>query len=134
MTELELVPCVGMIVLDSAGRLLLVKRGKPPAEGLWSIPGGRVEPDEDWEEACVRELREETGLLARVDRYVGQVQRDDEGGRVLVIRDYLMSLAADADPVAGDDAREARWVAPGELGDFALTEGLVEALTDWGIL
>ncbi|MBI1352473.1 MAG: NUDIX domain-containing protein [Actinomycetales bacterium] len=123
-----------MIVLDSAGRLLLVKRGKPPAEGLWSIPGGRVEPDEDWEEACVRELREETGLLARVDRYVGQVQRDDEGGRVLVIRDYLMSLAADADPVAGDDAREARWVAPGELGDFALTEGLVEALTDWGIL
>lgn len=134
MTELELVPCVGMIVRDSAGRLLLVKRGKPPAEGLWSIPGGRVEPDEDWEEACVRELLEETGLVARVDRYVGQVQRDDEGGRVLVIRDYLMRLAADADPVAGDDAREARWVAPSDLGDFALTEGLVEALTDWGIL
>jgi len=57
----ELVPCVGAIAFDADGRLLLIRRANPPAQGQWSLPGGRVEPGEDWRDAVLRELEEETG-------------------------------------------------------------------------
>src|SRR2546430_16924216 len=56
------VPCAGAVVKDQAGRLLLVRRGREPGRGRWSLPGGRVEPGETAAEAAVREVREETGL------------------------------------------------------------------------
>ena len=55
-------PCVGAVVVDAAGRLLLIRRGHAPSAGLWSVPGGRVEAGESLTEAVVREVREETGL------------------------------------------------------------------------
>ncbi len=61
MPELR-VPCVGAIITDPAGRLLLIKRGHEPEAGRWSVPGGRIEPGESDEQALVREVREETGL------------------------------------------------------------------------
>ena len=54
--------CVGGIVHDAQGRLLLIKRANEPGRGRWSLPGGRVEPGETDAEAVVREVREETGL------------------------------------------------------------------------
>src|SRR5437870_1608646 len=54
--------CAGGIVLDSEGRILLVKRAHEPGMGLWSIPGGRCQPGESREDACDREVKEETGL------------------------------------------------------------------------
>ena len=72
---------VGAIAVD-AGRLLLVRRGHGPAAGLWSVPGGRVEPGEMLVEAVVRELAEETGLAGE-DVYLEQLRRDlDEDGGV----------------------------------------------------
>ena len=56
------IPCVGAIIKDPAGRLLLIKRGHAPQAGRWSLPGGRVEPGESDEQAVIREIREETGL------------------------------------------------------------------------
>src|SRR5579859_374033 len=55
-------PCAGGIVHDGDGRLLVVRRGRPPSAGRWSVPGGRCRPGEPAADACVREVAEETGL------------------------------------------------------------------------
>ena len=133
----ELVPCVGAIVVDDAGRFLLIRRANPPAQGQWSLPGGRVEPGEDWLDAVVRELLEETGVTARVDRFVGEVRRDAPLGGIYVIRDYLMTIdSGDSGrtPHAGDDALDAGWFTPEEMRGLDTSAGLVEALTGWGLL
>jgi ADP-ribose pyrophosphatase YjhB (NUDIX family) len=76
------VPCVGALVYDDAGRILLVRRANPPAQGLWSVPGGRVEAGEDGPRAVVREVAEETGLVVVAGRLVGSVLRDAPDGSV----------------------------------------------------
>lgn len=115
---------VGGIVL-SEDQVLLVKRGTEPGKGLWSLPGGAVEVGESLEEACAREILEETGIQARVGSLVEvfeRILRDDQG-RVeyhYVLHDYLCSAPAQA-PLAGDDADEARWVTLKGLEQVRLT-------------
>lgn len=129
----SVIPCVGGIAVDEQGRLLLIKRGHEPGTGLWSLPGGRIEPGETDSEALVRELREETGLTVRPGRLIGAVRRPGGEGRVLEIRDYVVTVTGGS-LAAGDDAADVRWVSVTELDRLSLTEGLVEALTDWGVL
>ena len=128
-----LIPCVGAIITDQAGRLLLIRRGHSPGRGLWSVPGGRVEPGETDEQALVREIREETGLAVRAGRLVGAVRRPAPGGAVFDIRDYAATVTGGT-LAAGDDADDARWAARAELAALPLTDGLVDALTEWGVL
>jgi len=127
------IPCVGAIVFDRQGRLLMIQRGHDPGAGLWSIPGGRIEPGETDEQALVRELLEETNLQVMVGRMVGRVRREGPSGTVIDIRDYAATVAAGT-LCAGDDAADARWVTAAELGRLEVTEGLIEALTEWGVL
>ena len=129
----SVIPCVGAVIKDDQGRLLLIKRGHAPGAGLWSLPGGRIEAGETDAEALVREMREETGLAVEPGQLVGTVRRPAQDGDVLDIRDYAATVTGGT-LHAGDDAAEARWVAPGELESLPLTEGLVEALTSWGVL
>ena len=68
-------PCVGAVIKDGQGRLLLIKRGHEPGAGLWSIPGGRIEPGETDAQALVREMREETGLVIEAGQLIGTVRR-----------------------------------------------------------
>lgn len=131
------VDCVGGIVLDERGRLLLVLRGQEPARGTWSVPGGRVEPGESDDTATAREVREETGLEVRVGRLVGTVERDAPGGGVYVIHDYLCTPAPGAalDAVhGGDDADDADWFTADEVRALATSPGLVAALEEWQVL
>jgi ADP-ribose pyrophosphatase YjhB (NUDIX family) len=125
--------CVGGIVRDGDGRLLLVRRGRPPGEGLWSIPGGRVEPGEDDPAAVARELREETGLDVAVGAHAGTVERPGPGGTTYEIHDYTATVTGGT-LRAGDDASEVRWVRPDDLGDLPITPGLRDALALWGVL
>ena len=129
----SVIPCVGAVIKDDQGRLLLIKRGHAPGAGLWSLPGGRIEAGETDAEALVREMREETGLAVEPGQLVGTVRRPAQDGDVLDIRDYAATVTGGT-LHAGDDAAEARWVAPGELESLPLTEGLVKALTGWGVL
>ncbi|WP_050578568.1 NUDIX domain-containing protein [Rhizobium leguminosarum] len=61
----------GVVVLDPQKRLLLVRETKSAAKGLWNIPSGRVEEGETPQEAAIRELREEAGILSTLDGYLG---------------------------------------------------------------
>ena len=129
----SVIPCVGAVVFDARGRLLVIQRGHDPGAGLWSIPGGRIEPGETDEQAVVRELLEETNLQVMVGKLVGRVRREGPGGTVIDIRDYAATVAAGS-LRAGDDAADARWVTAAELARLEVTEGLIEALTEWGVL
>lgn len=117
---------VGGIVVDH-GRVLLVKRGRAPLLGEWSIPGGALEVGETLEEALRREIREETGLeitplevLAVLDRIVR-----DEDGRTryhYVLVDYLCRVENSPRPEAhaATDVTECRWVEPEDLAPYQL--------------
>jgi ADP-ribose pyrophosphatase YjhB (NUDIX family) len=131
------IDCVGGIVLDGDGRMLLVRRGTEPAKGTWSVPGGRVEAGESDATATAREVLEETGLPVRVGRLVGTVERDAPRGGVFVIRDFLCTPEEGADLAAvhaGDDAADAAWFTADEVAALDTAPGLVAALTEWGVL
>jgi 8-oxo-dGTP diphosphatase len=122
------VAAVGAIVHDGGGRLLVVRRGRPPALGLWSLPGGRVEAGESDEEALTREVAEETGLAVAVGDLVGSVVRPP-----YEIRDYRCTVASGR-LRAGDDASDAAWVTLAELRTLPTTPGLLDALSTWSAL
>lgn len=129
----SVIGCVGAVVTDEQGRLLMIQRGHDPGAGLWSIPGGRIEPGETDTQALVREMLEETNLQVKVGRLIGRVQRPGLGGAVIDIRDYAATVTGGT-LHAGDDAADARWVTTAELALLEVTEGLIEALTEWGLL
>jgi mutator protein MutT len=123
-------------VICRRGEILLVRRGRAPGEGLWSVPGGRVEQGETLEEAVAREVHEETGLRVTVGQLLGFVERW-HGNRHFVILDYLAEPAAgleEAEPLAADDAGEARFVPLGDLPGLPLVDGLLTFLEAHGVL
>ena len=129
------IPCVGAVVRNENGGLLLVRRATEPGRGQWSIPGGRVERDETDECAVAREVREETGLLVTVGAAVGTVKRPGRDGATYVITDYVCHLLSPSLPcVAGDDVDSVAWVRDEELSSYDIVDGLYEALREWGLL
>lgn len=125
--------CVGAIAVTDDDRILLVRRGRSPAAGRWSVPGGRVEAGETLAEAVVRELNEETGLEGVCDELVGWVERIGEGSHYVIL-DFRVTVLDQDEPRAGDDAAEAKWVPLEEAVDLPLVDGLAEFLHDNGIL
>jgi 8-oxo-dGTP diphosphatase len=126
-------PCAGGIVFDDSGRLLLIRRGRPPSQGTWSVPGGRCRPGESAPDACVREVAEECELIVRVLHFAGRVERERPGGGRYDIDDYVCAVVGGV-LRAGDDADDARWVRRGELAGLDLAPGLLDALTAWELL
>lgn len=125
--------CVGAVAVDD-GRLLLVRRGRGPAQGEWSVPGGRVERGETVGEAVVRELAEETGIEALCGPLLGWVERIDDDHH-FVILDFVVEVMDGGEPVAGDDAVEAAWIPLEEVAEMTnLVDGLAEFLHEHGVL
>jgi ADP-ribose pyrophosphatase YjhB (NUDIX family) len=124
--------CVGAIAVAD-GRLLLVRRGRGPAAGEWSVPGGRVEPGETLAEAVVRELAEETGAEGVCDRLVGWAERIGPDHH-FVILDFAVTVLDPDTIVAGDDAAEVAWVPLDEVAHHRLVEGLAEFLHEHGVV
>lgn len=112
--------------------VLLVRRGRPPLSGLWSLPGGHLESGETPASAAAREVMEEAAVSATILAHVGlhTIEALDRDGRPLR---YLIEVHAgiapnDAEPVAGDDASDARFVALHELNRYALTNGAAQLI------
>src|SRR3954467_4812923 len=125
--------CVGAVAVDD-GRLLLVRRGRGPAQGEWSVPGGRVEPGETVGEAVVRELAEETGLEGLCGPLLGWVERIGDDHHYVIL-DFVVEVLEPVDPVAGDDAAEAAWVPLADVAEMTdLVDGLAEFLHEHGVL
>jgi 8-oxo-dGTP diphosphatase len=126
------VACVGAVVRDNRGRLLMIQRGHPPAQGSWSLPGGRVEAGESDAEALAREVLEETGLRIRVGPLLGRVELAGPGEASYDVRDYA-GTSVGGELRAGSDAVAARWVDPGQLPDHDCSPGLLDTLRRWGV-
>ena len=117
---------VGAIVLGSDGRVLVVQRGRPPGEGLWSLPGGRVERGETLRDALVREVREETGLDITIGPLAEVVERIGDDYH-FVILDFVARVIGGI-PRAGDDARDVRFVDEAALAALPCTSGLAAVI------
>jgi 8-oxo-dGTP diphosphatase len=119
------IPAVGIVCFDSEGRVLLIKRGKPPRENEWSIPGGKIEWGEKAIDAAHRELFEETGIVADIFGLIDAVDAifsSRTSGAVhghYVLIDYVAS-SAKGTLQAGDDACEACFAAMDDLDRFHL--------------
>jgi len=123
------VECAGAVVRDAAGRLLLVRRGREPAIGRWSLPGGRIEPGETAADAAAREVLEETGLVVEVAELLQTV---DLWGDYRV-HDFAASVRGGS-LRAGDDASDARWCTPEEVAAMDLSDGLLDELRRMGAI
>ena len=122
---------VGVVLLDG-DQVLLIRRGRAPNAGKWSVPGGGVEAGEAMRTAAARELLEETGLSATLGPIVEVLERivADEQGRAkyhYVIVDFL-GTEPRGQLLAGDDASEARFVRVDELGRYEATDNLAPVI------
>jgi len=106
--------------------VLLIRRGNEPFKGLWALPGGFLEMDEELEEAAARELFEETGIteveLKQMHTF-GTVGRDPRGRMITIV--YTATLDKEIEPKPGDDAVEAKWFDVEDLPELAFDHGEV---------
>jgi 8-oxo-dGTP diphosphatase len=122
-----------VLIAPDRSAVLLIRRGNPPFEGRWALPGGFVEMDEDLEPAARRELAEETGLAAGPLVQVGAFGRPgrDPRGRVVSVAFTGAPAAEDAVPEPASDAAEARWFPLDDLPGLAFDHAeIIAAATE----
>lgn len=122
---------VGAVVLDDAGRLLVVRRGRPPAVGRWTVPGGRLEPGEGLTDGVRREVREETALDVEVGELVGHSEWTASGFHYVIL-DFAASVVG-GDLAPGDDVTAAAFVTRSQLQALPTTDGLLDFLDRHGV-
>ena len=130
--EYPMAPMVGVAAVVVRGEdILLVRRGREPLRGMWSLPGGLLELGETTAEGVAREVLEETGIRVQPVKIVATIDRimRDDDGRVryhYVLVEWLCFVGQDdrGELVCGDDADEAMWVKRGEISSAKF--GLVE--------
>ena len=107
------------------GRILLVRRGRPPFRGRWALPGGFVELEETVEAAVRRELFEETGLRGRPAKLLGVYSGPDRDPRKPTTTVAYLIRGRPGPPRAGDDAAGAAWLRLEEVGPLAFDHDVI---------
>ncbi len=125
---------VGAIVFHE-GKVLLVKRGNPPAKDTWSIPGGSVELGETLQDAAEREIWEETGIVIKAKKPVFTfdfVDKDNQGKiryHYVIIDLYAEYIKGSIRP--GDDVVDVGWFTPSQINDIHINAVTKEFLTEY---
>jgi 8-oxo-dGTP diphosphatase len=99
--------------------LLLIQRNRPPSEGLWTLPGGRLEPGETAEQCAIREIKEELGLAVYALRPLIVLRHGEFRLQTFATQAYDGEIVADAAEI-----RDWRWVRPAQMGRLTTTPGL----------
>lgn len=125
MLEHDRTPVAAVIAVVLRGdTLILVRRANPPDAGLWGFPGGKIEFGEATEQAAVRELREETGVIAHATETFTALDAMETAADGTVTRHFVLIGVLcrwfSGDPVADDDAMEARWFTFDELSSSGI--------------
>ena len=115
------------VVVDANGRVLLVRRKYPPFKGRHALPGGFVEVGETVEDACRRELMEETGVRAGKLQLLGIYSDPGRDPRAHICSVVFLTRVRRATPTAGDDAAAAEWVENWSEVDLAFDHARVLA-------
>ena len=134
---LQPIVAVGAVVMHQE-QILLIRRGKEPAQGEWAIPGGRVELGETMREAATRETMEETGISIRPGKlvYYFETIQPDADGRIrfhYTIFDFIAEYLA-GEPNPSDDALDARWVLASDIHTYKLNIKIRDLLNRIGFL
>ncbi len=124
---------VGAVVFHD-NRVLLVQRKNPPAEGLWAIPGGKIQLGESLQQAAEREILEETGITIQAGKPIftfDMIERDPTGQ----VRYHYVIIDLNAKYIrgqinAGDDARSADWISAGKMASLPMSAMTVTLLRE----
>ena len=132
MSGKQTAPIVGVgAVVWKDDRLLLIRRGRNPRKGSWSLPGGRQELGETVNQAAAREIREETGIEIRILDTLAVIDLIDRDGEAIAHHYTVIDVQAEwvaGEARAGDDAEAVAWVRPDQLDGYDLTEKLREVI------
>jgi 8-oxo-dGTP diphosphatase len=124
------VQAAGGLVVRADGRIAVIHR---PRYDDWSLPKGKLERDESFEDGALREVEEETGIRGRILEELPSARYEDRKGRDKIVRWYRMDI--DGEPLEfapNDEVDELRWLTPGEARDLLSHEhdrSLVDTLT-----
>ena len=126
------VPCAVSCAVVRDGAVLLVKRGNEPAKGRWAFPGGRLNPGETMAEGVAREVMEESGIAVGEPRFLMHYETIGRDGDAIthhfVIVVHVAEPGDGREPIAGDDADEARYVPLDALSDYDVVPSCLRAL------
>ncbi|GGH22223.1 hypothetical protein GCM10007036_27070 [Alsobacter metallidurans] len=122
------------VAVFRAGKVLLATRTKPPAATLFSLPGGLVEPGETLEQAALRELMEEVGVVAEVVGFVRHTEVIERDPDNRVVRHFVIATFAarwvSGEPAPSPEAGEVLFAEPGAIGGMAATRGLARIVAE----
>ncbi|MEM8822309.1 MAG: NUDIX hydrolase [Pseudomonadota bacterium] len=117
-----------LAVVERDGAVLMVRRARPPAQGLWGFPGGHVEWGETARDAAIRELTEETGITAHPGAHLGVIDVIGSDHHYLLVATHCHWQAGE--PVAGDDADQAIWIGIPDIPRYHTVEN-VDTVIGW---
>jgi 8-oxo-dGTP diphosphatase len=123
---------VDAVITDALRGVVLVRRGRPPFEGRWALPGGFVEPGETCESACAREALEETGLEVRVTALLGVYSTPGRDPRGPTVSAVYLCVPTGGEIRGGDDAALAAWL--DDLSNLSLAFDHDAILSDAGFV
>ena len=128
-------PVVGVgALVERQQRILLVKRGKPPFKGQWSIPGGKVRFGESLQRAAEREIQEETGIVIRAGEPVFSFDIIDTSDAEHPIHYVVIDLIADyvsGDIRPGSDVMDVVWLDKADISTYNIQETTLHLLQRW---